>query len=68
MATAIVKNNIQKFRDAQDINQEQMAADLEIGRTYLSKLENQKFAPGPGLMARICKYLGKPLGDVFYVE
>jgi putative transcriptional regulator len=68
LTTALIKNNIQKFREEKEVNQEQMAVELGIQRTYLSKLENQKFPPGPGLMAKICKYFNKQLGEVFYVE
>jgi putative transcriptional regulator len=68
MDSVLIKNNIQKYREDNGINQQQMASELEIDRTYLSKLENQKFSPGTGLMAKICKYFNKQLGEVFYIE
>lgn len=62
-----IKNHIQILRDAQGIDQQKLADDLGITRTYLSKLENHKFSPGPGLMARVCNYFCKELGEVFYI-
>lgn len=62
-----VKNNIQKLREAREINQDELAHILGVTRTYLSKLENQRFSPGPGLMMKICLYFGKELGEVFYI-
>lgn len=49
------------------MNQDELAEILGVTRTYLSKLENQRFSPGPGLMLKICLYFGKELGEVFYI-
>ena len=63
-----VKNNIQKLRASQGHDQQTLADKLGVTRTYLSKLENQRFSPGPGLMQKACRFFGKPLGEVFYIE
>ena len=63
-----IKNNIQKFRTLKDLNQDKLAAAIGVTRTYLSKLENQKFSPGPGLMQKVCSYFGVTLGEMFYIE
>ncbi len=63
-----IKNRIQMLRCVHDIDQQKLADDLRITRTYLSKLENQKFSPGPGLIERVCNYFGKELGEIFYIE
>lgn len=63
-----IKNNIQKFREAKGINQDDLAVVLGVTRTYLSKLENQKFSPEPGLMLRVCSYFGRELGEMFYIN
>lgn len=68
MISAPIKNNIQNFREQRGLTQEQLAESLGIIRTYLSKLENQKFSPGPELMAKICNYFGSSLGDMFYIN
>lgn len=62
-----VKNNIQKLRKARGITQDELAEILGVTRTYLSKLENQKFSPGPGLILKVCLYFCKELGEVFYI-
>lgn len=63
-----IKNNIQKYREIKCINQEDLAAVLGITRPYLSKLENQKFTPGPELMKKVCIYFGASLGEIFYIN
>ncbi len=63
-----IKNNIQKFRNLKNLNQDELAAAIGVTRTYLSKLENQKFSPGPGLMQKVCNYFIVGLGDIFYIE
>ena len=63
-----IGNNIQKYRQHRGIDQQKLADELGIDRTYLSKLENQKFSPGTGLMYRICRYFGVELGEMFYIN
>jgi putative transcriptional regulator len=63
-----IKNNIQELRNSRGLNQEDLAEALGVTRTYLSKLENQKFSPGPGLMQRVCSFFCKELGEVFYTS
>lgn len=68
MVSAPIKNNIKNYREQKGITQEELAEKLGIIRTYLSKLENQKFSPGPELMAKICSFFGTSLGDMFYIS
>ena len=63
-----IKNSIQKYRVVSGLDQQSLADLLGVTRTYLSKLENQKFSPGPELMAKICLFFGKKLGEVFYID
>ena len=65
---APIKNKIKYFRTANGIDQRKLSEALGISRTYLSKLENQKFSPGPELMTKVCKYFSKELGEMFYIE
>lgn len=64
----MIRNRISMLRKVEGVTQEEMAQKLGIERTYLSKLENSKFMPRPELMVRICRYLGKELGEVFYID
>ncbi len=62
-----IKNNIKKLRESRGLNQDDLAKVLGVARTYLSKLENQRFSPGPGLMQKVCLFFGKELEEVFYI-
>ncbi len=68
MVIAPIRNNIKSFREQRGLTQEELAGKLGIIRTYLSKLENQKFSPGPELMANICSFFGTSLGEMFYIS
>lgn len=63
-----IKNNIQPYRISKSFTQEKLAKKLGVTRTYLSKLENQKFSPSPDLMAKVCKVFNVDIGDMFYVN
>lgn len=62
-----IKNHIKTYRKAKHLKQQEVAEKLEIDRTYLSKLENQYYSPGPALMYKICKLLDAELGEIFYI-
>ncbi len=47
MLTAPIKNRLKHYRVVRGLSQEKLAEELGIIRTYFSKLENQKFSPGP---------------------
>jgi putative transcriptional regulator len=64
---APIKNRIKAYRQSKYILQQQMADDLGIERTYLSKIENQTFTPGPKLIRDICIYLNATLDELFYL-
>ncbi len=63
-----IKNRIREYRTKADIDQQTLAEALGVTRTYLSKLENQKLIPGPGLMLRVCEYFRVGLGDMFFIQ
>lgn len=63
----MIHNKIKYYREIQKINQEEMAVALDITRTYLSKLENNKYPPSPQLMEDICIFFNKSLGEMFYI-
>lgn len=63
-----IRNNIQKYRKFNNLTQKQLAHELNLTRTYLSKLENEKFAPSPELMMKICRFFNVQLGDIFFID
>ena len=66
--SAQIKNNIRKYRQIKGVNQGEAAKALGITRTYLSKIENNKFTPRSELMIKICRYFKKDLGEMFYIS
>lgn len=64
---SLLKNKIKEIRQLSGIDQHTLAKVLGITRTYLSKIETNKHQAGPVLMAKICKYFKKELGEIFYI-
>lgn len=58
-------NHIKKFRKEEGWTQEQLAEALDIGRTYLSDLENGKKTPSIKLSKKICLLLKRKYSDIF---
>ncbi|WHH61030.1 helix-turn-helix transcriptional regulator [Petroclostridium sp. X23] len=65
---ASIKNKIQKYCELKDINQDDLARELGISRSYLSKLENHRYPEGTDLIVKVCLYFGVGLGEMFYIE
>ena len=63
-----IKNTIKEKRILAGIKQEQLANELCIGRTYLSKLENNHFFPSENLIVKLCEFFGCELGELFYIK
>ena len=64
---SLIKNHIKQYRKAKVLSQQELADKLEIDRTYLSKIENQKYSPGTELMYKVCQYFEAELGEMFYI-
>jgi DNA-binding XRE family transcriptional regulator len=64
----MICNNIAKYRKINNITQEELSAELNIGRTYLTKLENQWFEPSAKLMEKLCLKFNVTLNDLFYFK
>ncbi|MFD1927812.1 helix-turn-helix transcriptional regulator [Sporosarcina siberiensis] len=62
----MIANNIKKMRQSKHITQAEMANQIGIGRTALSKIENGVYYPSATTMKKISDYLNEPLGDVFF--
>jgi transcriptional regulator with XRE-family HTH domain len=57
--------NLRRIRVAQDLSQESLAADAEVDRTYMGKLERGLENPTVGLLDRIAKTLGTDIAEFF---
>jgi len=64
----MIKNNIAKYRELKGLDQEELASHLHVTRTYLSKIENQKYTVSAKLMEFVCDYFGVSLGQLFYID
>ena len=61
-------NNIRKLRNEKNITQAEMAKQIGIGRTALSKIETGAYFPSASTMKKISDYLDEPLGTIFFNE
>lgn len=64
----VIKNRIKEVREALGITQEQLAYKSGVTVTTVSLVENMKVEPKSQTMIKICKVLGKNIGEVFYSE
>lgn len=62
---SLLANNIKKLRKIKRIKQTDMAKQIGIGRTALSKIENGAYFPSANTMKKISDFLNEPLGDIF---
>ena len=65
MRDLIYSNNVYAFRTELGISQDKMAADLEISRRTISKIENGEQNPSLEMVYRISAYFDRFVTDVF---
>ena len=64
-----MKNRLEELRKERGINQEELAAVLEVSRqTAIGSLENGRYNPSILLAFKIAKYFGCQIEDVFFYE
>jgi transcriptional regulator with XRE-family HTH domain len=63
----LVAWNLRRLRVQRDLSQEQLAADAEIDRTYVGRLERALENPTIGLLDRLAAVLGIAIADFFVV-
>jgi len=62
----LLDNNIKKYRKLNSATQEEMAKQIGIGRTALSRIENGAYSPSAKTMKKISDYFNAPIGDIFF--
>ena len=62
----MLANDIKKYRKLKRATQEEMAKQIGIGRTSLSRIENGAYFPSAKTMKKISDYLNVPIGDIFF--
>jgi len=61
----IYSNRVYELRKSYGISQDQMAADLDISRRTISKIENGEQNPSLDMVYRIAAYFNLLIPDVF---
>lgn len=62
---AIFAFNLRRLRLERGISQEQLAADLEVDRAYVSELENKRGNPTIDFLDKLAASLDVPLHEFF---
>lgn len=63
-----MKNRLEEIRKSQGINQEELAAALEVSRQTIGSLENGRYNPSIILAFKIARYFNMRIEDIFIYE
>ena len=63
-----MKNRLEELRKERGINQETLAAELEVSRQTIGSLENGRYNPSILLAFKIAKYFGMSIEEIFIYE
>lgn len=66
MATFI--SNLKKYRQFNELTQEELAKKVNVRRETIARLENAKYNPSLELAVRISKELNAPIDELFIFE
>lgn len=64
----VMKNCLEKLRKERGINQEELAAALEVSRQTIGSLENGRYNPSILLAFKIARYFRMSIEDIFIYE
>ena len=63
-----MKNNLEKFRKARNLHQEQLAEYLKVSRQTICSLETGKYNPSIILAFKIAKFFNTSIEEIFIYE
>ncbi len=63
-----MKNRLEEIRKKRGINQEELAAALEVSRQTISSLENGRYNPSIILAIKIARYFELSVEEIFIYE
>lgn len=63
-----VKNRLEEIRKQRGINQEELAAALEVSRQTIGSLENGRYNPSIILAFKIARFFGMTIEQIFIYE
>lgn len=61
-------SNLKKYRQFNELTQEELAKKVNVRRETIARLENAKYNPSLELAVRISKELNTPIEDLFIFE
>ncbi|HVP94313.1 MAG TPA: helix-turn-helix transcriptional regulator [Methanoregulaceae archaeon] len=63
-----MNNRIKVFRAINNLTQEDLAREIGVTRQTILALENRQYDPSLLLAARIARYFGKRIDEIFIIE
>lgn len=63
-----MKNRLEEFRKERGINQEDLAAALEVSRQTIGSLEHGRYNPSIILAFKLARYFDTSIEDIFIYE
>lgn len=63
-----MKNRLEEIRKQRGINQEELAASLEVSRQTIGSLENGRYNPSITLAFKIARYFDMSIEEIFIYE
>ncbi|MCR1841857.1 helix-turn-helix transcriptional regulator [Murimonas intestini] len=63
-----MKNRLEEIRKQRGINQEELAAALEVSRQTIGSLENGRYNPSIILAFKIARFFGTTIEQIFIYE
>lgn len=63
-----MKNFLEKMRKENNINQEELAKELEVSRQTIGSIENGRYNPSLVLAFKISNFFNKKIEDIFIYE
>ncbi len=63
-----MKNRLEEIRKQRGMNQEELAAKLEVSRQTIGSLENGRYNPSIVLAIKIARFFGMNVEDIFIYE
>ena len=63
-----MKNRLEEIRKERGIQQEELAAALEVSRQTIGSLENGRYNPSITLAFKLARYFNMSIEDIFIYE
>jgi putative transcriptional regulator len=61
----MIQSHIKKFREAENLTQEQLAAQVKVSRQTIIAMEKNNYEPSLGLALKLAKFFCVKVEDLF---